>query len=118
MVELSPMLWAPYEHAYVSHASYEVRLLRIAEDDLTEIMLYVAADRPTAAVNLADRIEKRLILLADNPHLGSVPIDESLALLGYRYLVIDNYLVFYVIEYRVVKVPFFRTPTLFHLRFV
>ena len=29
--------------------NYEVRLLRIAEDDLTEIVNYIAADRPSAA---------------------------------------------------------------------
>ena len=82
----------------MGRASYAIRLLRVAEDDLTEIVLYIAADRPSGATKIADRIEQKLKLLPDNPHLGSVPTDDSLALLGYRYLVADNYLIFYVIE--------------------
>lgn len=88
----------------MSHVSYEIRFLRVAEDDLTEIILYIAADRPSAAVKTADHIEQKLKLLSGNPHLGSVPTDDSLAQLGYRYLVVDNYLVFYVIEEEVIYV--------------
>lgn len=98
------MLWVPYENEYVSHAKYEIRLLRVAEDDLTEIILYIAADRPAAAVKIASQIEQKLLLLADNPHLGSVPSDDSLALLGYRYLVVDNYLIFYLIDDQIIYV--------------
>jgi toxin ParE1/3/4 len=82
----------------MSQTIYDVRLLRAAEDDLAEIILYVAADLPTAAVSLADRFDHKMSLLADNPHLGSVPKEDSLALIGYRYLVLDNYLIFYVIH--------------------
>jgi toxin ParE1/3/4 len=77
---------------------YEVRLLRTAEDDLTGIIIYIAADRLTAATKIADKFNKKLALLADNPHLGSVPNEDSLEQLGYRYLVVDNYLIFYILE--------------------
>lgn len=86
----------------MSRASYEIRLLRVAEDDLTEVILYIAADRPAAAIEIADRIEKKVMLLADNPQLGSVPSDDNLVHLGYRYLVVDNYLIFYVIEGQII----------------
>ncbi len=82
----------------MSRASYEIRLLRVAEDDLTEIIMYIAADRPSAATKIAGRIEQKLMLLSNDPHLGIVPADDSLTLLGYRYLVVDNYLIFYVLE--------------------
>ncbi|MFH0990061.1 MAG: type II toxin-antitoxin system RelE/ParE family toxin [bacterium] len=82
----------------MNHPDYSIRLLRIAEDDLTEIVTYVAADRPSAAEVLADKIEKNLSLLSKNPHLGRVPKEEELARLGYRYLVVQNYLIFYTIE--------------------
>jgi len=82
----------------MNQASRDVRLLRPAEDDLTEIVLYVAADRPEAAAKLADRFDQKLNPLATNPHIGAVPKEDNLALLGYRYLVVDNYLVFYVVE--------------------
>ena len=87
-----------YEREYVSHAKHEVRLLRVAEDDINDIVSYVAADNQDAALKLVDRIEQKLGQLAVNPHSGSSASESGLALLGYRYLVVDNYLIFYVIE--------------------
>ena len=81
-----------------------VRLLRVAEDDLVEIVTYVAADRPSAAQALATKIEKNLQLLARNPHLGRIPEEEDLVKAGYRYLVVENYLIFYTIEERTIYV--------------
>ncbi|MEK6566563.1 MAG: type II toxin-antitoxin system RelE/ParE family toxin [Bacteroidota bacterium] len=82
----------------MSRPDYAVRLLRLAEEDLNKIVSYVAADRPSAAEELADRIEKTLQLLSRNPGLGRVPTEQQLVRLGYRYLVIENYLVFYTLE--------------------
>jgi toxin ParE1/3/4 len=82
----------------MGQTNHDVRLLRVAEDDLTDIVSYVAADRPAAATDLIDRFDRNLSLLADNPHLGAAPKEASLTSLGYRYLVLDNYLVFYIIE--------------------
>lgn len=87
-----------YEREYVSRAKHEVRLLRVAEDDINDIVAYIAADNPDAALKLVDRIEQKLEQLAASPYSGSSASESSLALLGYRYLVIDNYLIFYVIE--------------------
>ncbi|MEW6247106.1 MAG: type II toxin-antitoxin system RelE/ParE family toxin [Nitrospirota bacterium] len=75
-----------------------VRLLSIAEQDLLDIVTFVAADNPPPAVALADRIENDLHRLARHPYLGKIPNDERLAALGYRVLVIENYLVFYKIK--------------------
>ena len=77
---------------------YKVRLPRIAEDDLSEIVNYIAADRPSAADALATKIEKNLNLLSKNPQIGRIPNEEELMRLGYRYLVVQNYLIFYTIE--------------------
>ena len=76
----------------------EIRLLRLAEEDLIDIVTYIAAERPSAAEALASRVEKDLRLLADNPHLGRIPDDEELTRLGYRNLVIEDYLAFYTGE--------------------
>lgn len=72
-----------------------VRLLSIAADDLAGIVAYIGAENVVAAAKLADKIEAHLAQLADYPLLGRIPAEEELARLGYRYLVIDNYLVFY-----------------------
>jgi plasmid stabilization system protein ParE len=82
----------------MSRPKYDVRLLRIAEDDFSDIVAYIAADRPSAAETLATKIEKNLNLLSKNPYLGRIPEEDELARLHYRYLVVDNYLIFYTIE--------------------
>jgi toxin ParE1/3/4 len=84
----------------VDKPEYTVRLLRPAEDDLIEIVTYVAADKPAAADALAARFERDFGLLGSAPYLGRVPREEQLAALGYRYLVVGNYLVFYTVEGR------------------
>ena len=81
----------------MSQPKYHIKLLRVAEEDFTEIITYIAADRPSAAEALATKIEKNLQLLAQNPRLGRVPKEEDLAR-HYRYLVVENYLIFYAIE--------------------
>jgi toxin ParE1/3/4 len=83
---------------------HAVRLLRAAEEDFTEIVTYIAAQRPNAAEALAQKIEKNLTLLAPNPYLGRIPNEPELADLGYRYLVVENYLIYYVREERTVFV--------------
>jgi len=82
----------------VSNAQYEIRLLRLAEEDLTEIISYVAADRPIAAEKLLGRFNIKLAALATSPQVGHLPHEVSLKQLGYRYLVLDSYLIFYVID--------------------
>ena len=84
----------------MSRSKYLIRILRVAEDDFTEIVTYISADRPSAAEALATKIEKHLKLLSQNPHLGRVPKESDLARLHYRYIVVENYLIFYTIEGR------------------
>ena len=81
-----------------------VRLLSCAEQDLIELVSYAAAENPQAAAKVLDRIELRLQALASHPFAGRIPQDPKLAGLGYRVLVIDNYLVFYKVKQRVVLV--------------
>lgn len=82
----------------MSRPEYPVRLLRVAEEDLTDIVTYIAADRPSAAEAIAAKIEKNLKLLSKHPHPGRIPDEEDLIRMGYRFLVVENYLIFYTIE--------------------
>ena len=81
---------------------YQIRLLSIAEEDFTEIISYISADNPTAANSFANKIEKNLDLLSENPNLGRIPGDEEIRNLGYRYLIVQNYLIFYTIEEKII----------------
>ncbi|TDI38036.1 MAG: type II toxin-antitoxin system RelE/ParE family toxin [Acidobacteria bacterium] len=76
----------------------------IAEDDLDEIVAYVALDNLTAALKLADRFESNFASLARFPELGRLRRDEDVREAGYRYLIIGNYLIFYTAEKRTVLV--------------
>jgi len=83
---------------------YQVRLLSIAEEDFTEIISFIAADNPTAADAIANKIEKNLELLSENPNLGRIPREEEIRILGYRYLIVQNYLIFYTMEEKTIFV--------------
>ena len=83
---------------------FHIRLLKIAEEDFAEIIKFIADDNPTAAEAIANKIEKNLELLSDNPHLGRIPRDEEIRNLGYRYLVVQNYIVFYTIEAKTILI--------------
>ncbi|MEW6006413.1 MAG: type II toxin-antitoxin system RelE/ParE family toxin [Stygiobacter sp.] len=81
---------------------YQIRLLRIAEEDFNEIISFIADDNPNAANSIADKIEKKIELLSENPKLGRIPRDEDIRNLGYRYIIVQSYIVFYTIEERTI----------------
>lgn len=83
---------------------YEVRLLPVAEEDLDEILGYIALDDVDAAFKLADRIEANLEKLSSFPKLGRVPRDSDLRGAGYRYVITGEWLVFYTVDKRTVFV--------------
>jgi len=81
---------------------FQIRLLSIAEDDFTEIISFIALDNPDAAVKTANTIEHHLELLSENPFLGRTPRDIDIRNLGYRYIIVLNYLIFYTIEDKII----------------
>ncbi|HMN48892.1 MAG TPA: type II toxin-antitoxin system RelE/ParE family toxin [Ignavibacteriaceae bacterium] len=83
---------------------FQIRFLKIAEEDFTEIVKFIAEDNPTAAEAIATKIEKNVELLSDNPYLGRIPRDEEIRNLGYRYIIIQNYIIFYTIEERAILI--------------
>jgi toxin ParE1/3/4 len=84
--------------------AYEIRYLSTAEKDLIEVFEYIKKDNPTAAISQLEKFDKSISQLALNPFLGVIPKDERLKRLGYRMLIVDRYLVFYVIKNKTVQV--------------
>lgn len=82
----------------------KIRYLPIAQKDLLEIMAYIRSDNPAAALDLLDRFDEAIAKLGEFPYLGVVPKDHRLRLLGYRMLIVDHYLVFYVVIDDVVEI--------------
>lgn len=68
-----------------------LRWTRPAENDLNEILTYIAADDPTAALATIDRIEAVALRLTEFPRSGregSVPDTHELPLPGLPFLII------------------------------
>jgi len=82
----------------------EIRYLSTAERDLIDILEYIKKDNPTAANSQLEKFDKAISQLASSPLLGVIPKDERLKKLGYRMLIVDKYLVFYVVKTEYVQI--------------
>jgi addiction module RelE/StbE family toxin len=83
---------------------YEVRYLPAAEQDLITILNYIKQDNPTVALKLIEEIDEVISRLEDFPNMGVTPKDLRLKSLNYRMLVIENYLVFYVVKDLIIEI--------------
>ena len=83
---------------------YTIRYLPIAVDDLLSILDWIAVDSPARAEAFVDMLDKRIRLLATHPFIGRKPRDEKLQHLGYRVLIIESYLVFYILRHRTIEI--------------
>lgn len=93
-------------------ARYRVEVSEPAENDLRDIVRYIFAQlsAPVAATKLMDAIEDAIAGLAEIPHSCALVTDEWLASMGYRKLVVKNYLVFFTIDERAKVVAVERIP--------
>jgi toxin ParE1/3/4 len=70
----------------------------VAQEDLDEIVDYIYEDSPAASSKLLSKVENAVSNLTKFPLLGK-PYDETkLPYKGYRYISVDDYLIFYKIE--------------------
>lgn len=83
---------------------FKIEYLPSAENDLEEIFEYIMIDSPNAALNLLNKIDETISKLGYFPEIGVVPKDRRLRRLGYRILIVDNYLIFYVHTKEVVEI--------------
>ena len=83
---------------------YEIRYLRTAEEDLEDIFDYIVRDNRSVASSTLDQFDHSISQLAKNPKPGVVPKDDRLRNLGYRMLIVGDYLVFYVVKSKTVQI--------------
>ncbi|HBW36327.1 type II toxin-antitoxin system RelE/ParE family toxin [Desulfosporosinus sp. BICA1-9] len=74
-----------------------ISITEAAEQDLAEIVDYIASDNPAAALKLAENIEQSILMLEDFPLTGTTPKNRRLTRQGYRILIVDSFLMFYVL---------------------
>ena len=80
-------------------SKYEIKYTSLAMDELDLAFSYVARDDKQAAIDLLDRLESAILKLSDFPRLGVVfPNRASYEVVGYRYIVVDPYVIFYRIN--------------------
>lgn len=83
---------------------HRVEYLPIAVADLDDIFIFVADNSPQAAMELIDRIDASIAGLESFPEMGLIAKPPRLARKGYRVLIVDDYLVFYVLLDDVVEI--------------
>jgi addiction module RelE/StbE family toxin len=83
---------------------FKIRYLSTAQKDLDEIFDYIVRDKPSAAFSMLEKFDRSISQLADNPEIGVVPKDDRLDKLGYRMLIVEKYLVFYVLKANTVQI--------------
>ncbi len=83
----------------MSISNYRVKLTPKAREDLDKIYSYITGElyAPEAANSLLEKIEAGIMRLSDFPFACSHVEDEFLRGKGYRKLIIDNYIAFYIV---------------------
>ena len=86
--------------------SLELKFTPEAKADLFGIFEYIAKNltAPSAAENLIAKVETACERLTAFPLSGTIPRDDTLAKKGYRILIVDNFLVFYMVDQNNVKI--------------
>lgn len=79
---------------------YQIIITEPAELDIAEATRYIAKElqNPAAANSLLDDIENSIASLKNMPERHAIIKNERLLSLGFRYLAVNNYLVFYIIR--------------------
>ena len=81
-------------------ALYHIQYTPLAAEDIDEIDAYISETlcNPDAAEKLLTKMEQQILRLQQFPHLGYLVEDPYLAAKGYRKLIVDNYLIFHLVD--------------------
>ncbi len=77
--------------------SYKVRIYPTAQQDLAEIVEYLNTLSADAALRYYDMLVDEIASLSTMPERCPHPRDLALTAKGYRYLIVKDYLVFYMV---------------------
>ncbi|MEN6567228.1 MAG: type II toxin-antitoxin system RelE/ParE family toxin [Veillonellales bacterium] len=86
--------------------AYSIVYLPASTADLNAMLEYIQPHNSAAANTLLDTLESRIGELKNFPQLGKIVPDYELTAKGYRFLVVENYYVFYIVheEEKAVKI--------------
>ncbi len=84
--------------------SYNVKIYPAAKQDLLDIVDYLNTLSADAALRYYDLLTEQIASLSNMPERCPRPKNLALAAKGYRYLVVEKYLVFYVVVGNTVQI--------------
>lgn len=81
-------------------AHYKVDVSEPAENDLMDVVRYIAShlSAPVPALHMMELLETAMAGLSDMPQRYPFVADERLSQMGYRKLILKNYIVFFSID--------------------
>ncbi|KJS21000.1 MAG: RelE/StbE family addiction module toxin [Clostridiaceae bacterium BRH_c20a] len=83
---------------------YKVRIYSHAKTDLKDVVSYLNTLSPQAAIKYYDLIIERISSLSEMPERCPFVRDVALKAKGYRYLIAESYIVFFVIKSDTVQI--------------
>jgi toxin ParE1/3/4 len=80
-------------------SAYNIEITEPAEKDLYEIGVYISKEllEPETAKKVVFKIAKGIITLEDMPLRSAIVADDRLVYKGIRRILVDNYIVFYIV---------------------
>lgn len=75
----------------------KIKYAPAAVDDMDEIFSYISKENVTTAEIMLEKISNGIARLGELPNMGSILSDEEYTLVqrGYRFIVVQPYLIFY-----------------------
>ena len=83
---------------------YKVRIYPTAQMDLNDIVSYLNTLSPQTAIRYYDLLVEKIGSLAEMPERCPFVRNIALKAKGYRYLIVENYLVFFVVKSDTVQI--------------
>lgn len=83
---------------------YNIKIFSAGKKDLMDIVEYINTLSREAAIKQYDGIIQKISTLTQMPERCSLVKDNNLKLKGYRVLILDNYLVFFVVKSSTVQI--------------
>lgn len=85
-------------------AKYKVKIYPAAQMDLNDIVIYLNTLSPQAAIKYYDLLVEKIGSLVEMPERCPFVRNIALKAKGYRYLIVEDYLVFFVIKGDMVQI--------------
>lgn len=76
--------------------NYKIIYSETYRNDIIDVLDYLGQDYPEVAIKFLNKTDTVISSLSELPFKGTLPRDSQLRLKGYRMLIVDKYLVFYI----------------------